>query len=628
MCVFNFIVKRIAHYISVMMLCFLFAWNSQVVAAPALTNILQGQNSPYLQLHRHDPVAWQVWGDDVLKAALAQHKLIFISVGYFSCYWCHVMQRESFSDKSIARVLNDNFIAVKVDRELNPGLDAYLIEFTQRTRGTAGWPLNVIISPDGYPVLGMTYLPKDQLTEVLRQITQLWQQNKTYLSQTSQQAATQLHAEKVLTKTQLEKTLGRRYVSEFLQQALANADELSGGFGDQSKFPMVPQLTGLLNEYQHQPQPNLKHFLELTLDQMATQALRDHIGGGFYRYTVDPTWQTPHFEKMLYDNAQLSLLYARAAAILDRKDYLKVMRETLNFMQHELLTPQGALASSLSAVDDKNIEGGYYLWDRNTLRALLTETQFKVITQAWGLDSQSRFEVGYLPQLVRSTSDVAVALNMPVATVNKSLHEAQATLFKRRLQRKVPVDTKLLAAWNGLALAAYVEGEKISANGEYRAIAQKIHDYLVKVLWDGTVLHRMKAANGSSATGTLEDYAFAAQGLWQWYLLTQDPQDLTLVQRLVSFAWQHFYDNTGWKLSDRTLLPGYFGSAVLEDDTLPSPSATIINLSIALLQQPKLDTSTLRAKVEHALSIGHEAISANPFYFVTQIEALQRYLSL
>ena len=606
----------------------IFLWLSMMsycgpLAAESASNVLNEQVSPYLRLHAKDPVAWQLWDQQVLEKARKENKLIFVSSGYFSCYWCHVMQRESFSDKKIAALLNENYISVKVDREMDPALDAYLVAFVERTRGSAGWPLNVIISPEGYPIVGMTYLPSDQFASALSKVLQLWKQNTGYIRQMAKQAAEQLHDETKPASTLLTQSLASKYKMMFLQHSLEIADELSGGFGDQSKFPMIAQLQNMLGAYQRKPRSDLKHFLETTLDQMASQGLRDHLGGGFFRYTVDPNWQSPHFEKMLYDNAQLSSLYSRAARILDKKSYLDVVRDTLDFMAQELLAPVGALYSSLSAVDNHNVEGGYYLWQRSELKSLLDDLNYKVATEFWGLNTPSRFEAGYLPVQVKSVEDVSKSLDLPAAKIDKSIARVKNILLKQRQQRMIPIDTKLLAAWNGLALQAFVDGEKITGTGRYKAIAQKIRDYLVIKLWDGAVLHRV--VDKYSPQGSLEDYAFAAQGLWQWYLLTGNKNDLHLVKQWVSIAWQQFFDNTGWRLASHSMLPGYFGSPVMQDESLPSPSATLIELSIALDKRWK--NPSLHTKIEQALSIGHDAIIGAPFYYATQIEALSQFLA-
>lgn len=597
--------------------------SSIVLADDRLGNTMQGHGSPYLRLHEKDPVAWQQWGPQTVELARQKNKMLFVSIGYFSCHWCHVMQRESFSDQGVARLLNNNFIPVKVDRELNPALDAYLIDFVQRTRGSAGWPLNVIITPDGYPIVGITYLPKAQFSTMLQQMMQLWQTDPKALQQLAKQAAQQLRAGKQLLVGEPTSQLATQLSMQYMQQTMAIADEMSGGFGEKSKFPMTPQLNYLLTEYERKPQPELKTFLELTLDHMATQGLRDHIGGGFYRYTIDPTWQTPHFEKMLYDNAQLALLYMRAAKLLQRTDYAGMGRETLNFMLRELKGPDGAFISSLSAVDDANVEGGYYLWQEDNLKKLLTAKEFEVIYWLWNMSSKPELEGGYLPRQFMSPDEVAKQLGIKTEDALRLIASAQWKLFQARQQRSIPRDDKQLAAWNGLALQALVAGVKQEQDEKYREAARKLRDYLVQVLWDGKKLLRARNQQEALAEGTLEDYAFAAMGLWQWYLLSGNDKDKQLVERWATLAWQQFYDETGWRLTARSLLPQDYGEPVIKDAPLPSASATLIELSLQLAQRE--GNKELNEKAKQALRIGHEQLKQNPFTYPSQIDLLLGY---
>ena len=585
-----------------------------------LANSMQGHGSPYLRLHENDPVAWQQWNPRVMDLAKQQKKMLFVSIGYFSCHWCHVMQRESFSNKGVAKLLNTHFIPVKVDRELDPALDAYLIEFVQRTRGSAGWPLNVIISSDGYPIIGITYLPRAQFSTLLQQMTLLWQKDADAMKQLARQASQQLSKEKKLVTTELKRGIESRLATQFLQETMGFTDEMSGGFGDQSKFPMAPQLNALLSHYQRGRQQSVKAFLELTFDHMATQSLRDHIGGGFFRYTIDPTWQTPHFEKMLYDNAQLALLYMRAAKLLKRPDYNGIARETLNFMLRELVTAEGAFISSLSAVDSQDVEGGYYLWSETSLRKLLNQQEFEVVHLLWGMENSSQFEAGVLPRHVMSPDEVAEKLGVKTNKILEVTASAQWKLFEARQQRSIPRDDKQLAGWNGLALQALVAGVKLENNSKFKDAAQKLRDYLVETLWDGKTLSRAKKENRQLSSGTLGDYVFAAKGLWEWYLLSGNQQDLQLVKRWVEIAWQRYYDNTGWHLSDRPLLPQKFGESVIKDAPLPSASATLLQLSLQLAVQDSDDV--LRGKVSEALSIGHNLLTQSPFTYPSQIETL------
>ncbi len=313
-------------------------WMSVANAAPRLENQLANHASPYLALHAGDPVKWQDWTPAVIKLARQQKKLVYLSIGYFSCHWCHVMQRESYRNPEIARFLNKHFIPVKVDRELEPALDAHLIEFAEQTQGVAGWPLNVFLTPEGYPLYAVLYMPPKEFQQVLVKLQKLWQQDSASLAKLARQAVDE---GKGPGKPVLNASLVKTYANKIVETSFTRRDLFHGGFGEQSKFPSVPQLDFLLARYQRQPDSKLKNFLQHTLDQMMRNGLYDHLGGGFFRYTVDPGWRMPHFEKMLYDNALMARLYLRAGTLWQRDDYLRIATETLLFMQKVMRRPGG-----------------------------------------------------------------------------------------------------------------------------------------------------------------------------------------------------------------------------------------------------------------------------------------------
>jgi len=353
--------------------------------------------------------------------------------------------------------------------------------------------------------------------------------------------------------------------------------------------------------------------------------LRDHIGGGFFRYTIDPTWQTPHFEKMLYDNAQLALLYIRAAKLLQRADYAGIGRETLNFMLRELQGKDGAFISSLSAVDAADVEGGYYLWQEDALKKLLSKNEFDVVFRLWDMSSKPELDAGYLPRQVVAPDVVAHQLGIKEDEVLTLLGSAQWKLFQARQQRSIPRDDKQLAAWNGLALQALVAGARQEPEANYKDAAGKLRNYLVKDLWNGKKLMRAKVQQQELAEGTLEDYAFASMGLWQWYLLTGEEEDKKLVKRWVNVAWQRFFDETGWNLTSESLLPQHYGEPLIKDAPLPSASASLIDLSLQLAQHE--NDRKLREQSLAALSIGYAQLKQSPFTYPSQIQLLVSYFA-
>lgn len=590
------------------------------VALPVSANPLSGHDSPYLAMHGKDPVAWQDWSAEVLAQAKRDHKLLFVSIGYFACHWCHVMQRESYQDPQVAKILNRHFVSVKVDRELNPALDAYLIDFVQRTRGASGWPLNVFLTPEGHPLVGLTYAPKDRFIALLAELQQQWQQTPDELAQAAAAAARMLQGVPMEPDPALSPGDGKRYQTIMVQQALQLRDEMDGGFGEQTKFPMVPQLDSLLSAYQRQPLPPLKAFLMLSLDRMATQGLRDHLGGGFYRYTTDPGWHTPHFEKMLYDNALLAMLYLRAAQVFQHADYEAIARDTLDFMRREMRSPQGALVASFSAVDAAGVEGGYYLWETKTLKSALSSEEYRLLELHWGLQGVASFDAGHLPRVQLPLGAAAEKLEIESVQAHQYYQSARAKLLKLRAVRHLPVDDKLLAAWNGLALTALVEGARLPGGEDYRQAAQGVRDYLVRVLWDGTRLLRARGRAGELGQSGLEDYAFAAQGLLAWAELTDSDDDFQLAARWVEDAWRRFYAPSGWLRSDQTLLPSGFGVPMLAEGPLPSPSSTLLKISLQVAD--RTNNETLKARVKQALAAGHRQLEQTAFDHPTQVDLL------
>lgn len=595
-------------------------WYVAAVALPVSANPLSGHDSPYLAMHGEDPVAWQDWSAEVLVQAKRDNRLLFVSIGYFACHWCHVMQRESYQDPQVAKILNQHFVSVKVDRELNPALDAYLIDFVQRTRGASGWPLNVFLTPEGHPLVGLTYAPKDRFIALLTELQQQWQQAPGELAQAAAAAARMLQGAPTEPDPALQAGDGKRYQAIMVQQALQLGDEMDGGFGEQTKFPMVPQLDSLLSAYQRQPSPALKSFLMLSLDRMASQGLRDHLGGGFYRYTTDPGWHTPHFEKMLYDNALLSMLYLRAAQVFQHADYEVIARDTLDFMRREMRSPQGALVASFSAVDEAGVEGGYYLWETKTLQSGLSPDEYRLLALHWGLQGVSSFEAGHLARVQLPLAEAAAKLGIDSSRAHQYYQSARAKLLKLRAGRQLPVDDKLLAAWNGLALSALVEGAKLPGGEDYRKAAQGVRDYLVTVLWDGTRLLRARGRAGELGQSGLEDYAFASQGLLAWAELTNSDNDFQLAARWVEDAWRRFHASSGWLRSDQTLLPSGFGVPMLAEGPLPSPSGTLLKISLQVAERS--NDGMLKARVKQALTAGHRQLEQTAFDHPTQVDLL------
>ena len=587
-------------------------------AAP-LENQLRQHPSPYLALHGDDPVAWQEWNAASVERARREGKLLYLSIGYFSCHWCHVMQRESYRNAQIARYLNEHVIPVKVDRELEPALDARLIEFAEKTRGMSGWPLNVFVTPDGHPLYATLYHPPEEFHKILVRIEQLWRNDRARLTTLARIEAV---APQGPGKPEVNGAQARALADSVVAEALKAADSVQGGFGEQSKFPQAPQLAFLLAHFERKQDPRLKEFLLLTLDAMAINGLQDHLGGGFFRYTVDPSWKTPHFEKMLYDNAQLARLYRDAARVFGRNDYRHIANRTLDFMLRELRAPSGALIAALSALDDKGVEGGYYLWSAADLERLLTPVEREVYRLHAGMIDAAPFESGYLPLRTLPAAEIAARRKQDPANVEKQITSAEDKLRAARARRVLPRDTKELAAWNGLALVAFAEAAQATNDTRYREAAQAVRDFLAKELWDGKTLVRSRAHGKASGKVALEDYAYVTLGLTEWAALTGEARDVALAQAVASAAWNRFYGPKGFRLEESSLLVTETGQDVLSDGAMPSPSAVLAEASLRLAG--KTGDKVLRRQVLAALNSGNAAINANPFWYATPVAARLR----
>ena len=569
-----------------------------------LANQLKDNPSPYLALHGNDPTAWQEWNAETVARAKREGKLLLLSIGYFSCHWYHVMQRESFSNPQIAAELNRHFIPVKVDREIHGALDVEMQDFASTTIGHSGWPLNVFVTPEGYPLVAMLYAPPKGFRRALERLADRWQKQGPELAEAARGVAAQ-QPEPAAVEAKFAPKIAELFRQRLVQEALAKADLLRGGFGTAFKFPSAPQLAALLEAQRVAPDPKLADFLRLTLDEMARLGLRDHIGGGFFRYTVDPDWHVPHFEKMLYDNAQLALLYLDAAKILDRPAYRDIAFETLDFMirsMHDNAT--GAFLTSTSAVDDKGREGGFYLWRKDALRRLLGRDDFALLRRIWNLDAPPAVDGGYL------------AMNRvppSVAEVDQ-LKTIYTRLAQARSGRTLPRDGKLLAGLNGLALHALSRAAVDAPR--FRPAAQALRDFVAATLIASGELRKGVAAGKLLGTADADDYAYVSQGLLSYADMAGSAPDRDLARTLAEQAWQKFHTARGWTLDQQSLLARPYYQTVVPDGPSPAPSAVLIRTSWAL------GGSTLRTQALKGLNTGYQLLDQAAFWYATQISAM------
>lgn len=570
-------------------------------------NELKNNASPYLAMHGNDPVNWMAWGKTALDKAKKENKIILVSVGYFSCHWCHVMQRESYQSKTIAALLNKDFIAIKVDRELNPVLDKRLIEFVQITTGSAGWPLNVFLTPDAYPLVGATYMPHDNFATVLTRLQQRWEKDA--------QALTDMAKNRNETLTNMLQTQERTSSNQRISKAannlqtiiMKNADTLLGGFGNR-KFPSTPQLTALLAINKQKKNAEIDEFLQLTLNQMARKGLHDDIGGGFYRYTVDPAWETPHFEKMLYTNALMASLYFEAAERYNNPEYRQVALETLHFAIESMQGKSNAYISSLSAVDNKNEEGGFYLWSRHDLPKILDKKELNLAYKVWNLNQANELPAGNLPRREDSLNTLAKNMGKPAKLFEKELNQLRNKLKAyRNKHRGLPRDTKLLASQNGLLLGAFAKGS--SYDPALHASGDKLASFLQN-LWDGKILRKSAA---DATVGTLDDYAAVSWGLLSWGKSTGDKKSMQTGLAIAKTAWKLFYKHGVWIEKNQSLLPEGTQLSHLQDGAIPSAEYFLLAAS------QLTDDAHLRKNITSVLKNSTRSLEVDPYAYASII---------
>ena len=579
-----------------------------------LENRLAGHPSAYLAMHGDDPVAWQDWGGAALAAARASDRLLLVSSGYFACHWCHVMQHESYRNVDVAALLNGRFVPVKIDRELNGALDAYLIDFVERTRGLAGWPLNVVLTPEGHPLIGVTYLPPAEFAAFLTRVDAAWAGDRGEVRDLARLAASQRRGERraAVSEPWPEAAIDRR----LLDQAMAMADMLGGGFGEANRFPKAPQLAALLELQARRPEPTLAEFLRLTLDSMAGEGLRDHVAGGFFRYTEDPAWSVPHFEKMLYTQALLADVFMRAADVLDAPFYDEVARDTVAFLVREMAAGEGGFVASFSALDGTGDEGGAYLLPTDRLAAWLGEADADIARRHWRLHGVSPFDAGHLPRRGESLRRIAERLGLPAAQVGDRIAASRQRLLQIRAQRGLPADTKLLAGWNGLALATLTRAAERWGDASVAAAAAATYRLLHDRLWDGTRLHRALEDGRPFGEAELSDYAYVADGVRRYADWAGAEAGGELADRLLAQAWQRFRDVDGWRLDADPLIPLAGGGAAIRDDVLPSPSALLIRLGLGS------DDPAMRHRSREAAEAARGEVQRDPFFHVGHLAVL------
>lgn len=509
------------------------------------TNALSNESSPYLLQHAHNPVNWYPWGEEALAKAKAEDKLLIISVGYAACHWCHVMEKESFEDTTVARIMNENFIAVKVDREERPDVDDIYMSACQLASGdNCGWPLNAFALPDGRPIFAGTYLPKKEWLNLLEYFIKIAQNDRTKLEAYATQLTTGVQALDDLPIAESQLDLSATELTELTATFLATIDVEKGGRSGVPKFPMPNNYEYLLKyHYQMDNQAALEAVL-VTLNNMAKGGIYDHLGGGFARYSTDENWHIPHFEKMLYDNGQLVSLYAKAYQLTKDDLYKQVIIETLEFIERELTSEEGGFYSSLDA-DSEGEEGKFYVWSKAVTDSILgTERISKIFNDYYEVSSKGNWEGTNILHRKKSVEKITSAYNLTQDELSQIINDGTSRLFQARSKRTRPnLDDKLLTSWNALMLSGYVDAYKALGEEKYLAKAEKNAEFISKkMLQSDARLDRTHKDGHSTINAFLDDYANTIQAFIDLYEVTFKEEWLYKAKDLLEYAVLNFSD--------------------------------------------------------------------------------------
>jgi uncharacterized protein len=533
-------------------------------------NHLVGQGSLYLQQHAHNPIDWYPWGPEALEKAKREDKPIFLSIGYSSCHWCHVMEHEVFEHDDVAAYVNEHFVCIKVDREERPDLDAVYMDAVQAMTRRGGWPMSVFMTPTLKPFWGGTYLPHDPFLELSKSVVMMFTERRPELEQQAGEVAA--HVNRVPTPHMVPVTTEN--ISKVANVIQSSYDQEWGGFQQSQKFPTPLRWRFLLHEYRRTGDENLGKAIRHTLDVIDSGGIHDHLGGGFHRYTTERTWLVPHFEIMLYDNAQLASLYLEAAQVLDDPRYLKTGLGVLDFFLRDFEDPDGGLHASYDA-DSGGEEGSFYVWTPKEINTIAGDDG-PALARLLGVKKGGNFEGHTI--LTRRV---------------KPADEAEAELFDRwrepmyqvRTQRTWPGrDAKVVTAWNGLALSALAEGYALTGQVEYRELAERIVTKLHQVHTDDQG-HLVRASTGgvSSGEGILDDYAFLASGLLDLHDATGNPEHLTWARELIATSIELFADDDGsWFLTPITTKAPLGRRKELFDSVEPAGASALVQAMLRL----------------------------------------------
>ncbi len=539
-----------------------------------MPNRLAGETSPYLLQHANNPVDWYPWGPEAIQKAKDEDKPILLSIGYSACHWCHVMEHESFENERIAGIMNENFVNIKVDREERPDLDSIYMEAVQAMTGHGGWPMTMFLTPTGEPFFGGTYFPPDNsrgmmgFPQVLMGVSQAYREEREKVLQSAQEMRNLLQASSAIRPSYREPD--QSILDEAVRVLTQQFDRVNGGTEGAPKFPQSMNLDFMLRSYKRTGDTDLLGLVELTLEKMAHGGIYDQVGGGFARYSVDDVWLVPHFEKMLYDNAQLARVYLAAYQVTGKALYRRIAEETLDYVTREMTAPEGGFYSTQDA-DSEGEEGKFYVWSPDEISSILGPEDGKLFNLLYDVTQRGNFEGHNILHLPRSIETVAGATGVAAERLEEIARRGREKLYEARSKRIWPGrDEKVLVGWNGLMLRAFAEAASILDREDYRETARCNAGFILSTLaqpgregeGDGEIrLFRTYKDGKAHIDAFAEDYAFYADGLISLYETTFDPKWLVSARGLMTTLVGHFWDEKG----------GFFSTADFHESLVARP---------------------------------------------------------
>jgi len=517
-------------------------------------NHLKGEKSPYLIQHSKNPVDWYPWTDEAFNKAQIENKPIFLSIGYSTCHWCHVMAHESFEDPDIAELLNKFFVSIKVDREERPDIDSIYMTACQIMTGTGGWPLTIIMTPDKKPFFAGTYFPKESrfgnigLKDLILNVQDIWVENRKDALNSGDQIFQALNEMSVSKKgTSLDSLILDKTYDELFKIF----DNENGGFGDFQKFPTPHNLMFLLRYWKRTGNKHALDMVTKTLDSMANGGIYDHLGFGFHRYSVDKNWLVPHFEKMLYDQALISMAYTEVFQAIGKSEYKKVAEEVYKYVIRDMSDSVGGFYSAEDA-DSEGEEGKFYNWTLEEIYQELDSESADIFVEFYNIKENGNFNDGYSKQsnqnilhITKSLDELATKLGLEPSKLGQRIDESRLKLYKAREKRIHPhKDDKILTDWNGLMIASLALAGQVFNEVNYVESAIKAVDFIISKMYsDGRLMHRYRDGE-SSVDGNLDDYSFMIWGLLETYSATFKTEYLEMAQELNNTLMNHFWDET------------------------------------------------------------------------------------